>query len=463
MFDIRVKNFRKFKDEKFRFKKFNMLYGVNSGGKSSVLKLLLALKESIDQSNWENNITFNSSLTGLSSFSEVVRNNDRNANIEIDISIGRKDFLPFFKKETKEMDLASVSKQAVVKTNHNTSIKYVFSREVGNPGSFNVVIKNKGIGELFIQPMNHADIISYDGINRNEKCIVVFKRRDGTQIRVGEFDYRRKAFLVMLSAYELEKSLNKRDTTPEKSGGVEYIFAEIAYLLISQNYLEDELLPKISLINTTGVNPKRHYSTLDRSVRSIDNVRDISGMVSHLNSLSKDFQVIVMKDLSRLLRQFEVCDKVDVNNHTKLHVSEITVTHKKVKRNLVDVGLGTAHLILMLYKINFLTKADKAMTLLIMEPESHIFPKLQSKFVEYLIKCAQNTNHAFIIESHSEYIMEKFQSEVKNKNVNTNDFSSYFFDGDYISEHFIDKAGMINPPFPSGLFDTSSDLLRDLF
>jgi len=129
----------------------------------------------------------------------------------------------------------------------------------------------------------------------------------------------------------------------------------------------------------------------------------------------------------------------------------------------MDVGLGTAHLILMLYKINFLTKAEKGMTILIMEPEAHIFPKLQSKFIEYIIDCAKSdTRHTFIIESHSEYMIEKFQSEVKKKNVNPNQFAAYFFSGDAISSHVINNAGMINPPFPGGLFDTSFNLLGDL-
>jgi len=60
-------------------------------------------------------------------------------------------------------------------------------------------------------------------------------------------------------------------------------------------------------------------------------------------------------------------------------------------------------------------------------------------------------------------MIEKFQSEVKQKNISADQFSAYFFSGDEISEHSINKAGAIVPPFPSGLFDTSSDLLRDLF
>ncbi len=48
MFNLNIHNYRSFQNQNLKFSRINILIGENSGGKSSLLKFLLALKQTID-------------------------------------------------------------------------------------------------------------------------------------------------------------------------------------------------------------------------------------------------------------------------------------------------------------------------------------------------------------------------------------------------------------------------------
>ncbi|MGO4710741.1 AAA family ATPase, partial [Chryseobacterium sp. 2TAF14] len=64
MFDLSINNFRSFKNQSFKFSRINILIGENSGGKSSLLKFLLSLKQTIE-SPYEVNLKLKGDYTDL--------------------------------------------------------------------------------------------------------------------------------------------------------------------------------------------------------------------------------------------------------------------------------------------------------------------------------------------------------------------------------------------------------------
>ncbi|MGB1038028.1 MAG: AAA family ATPase, partial [Bacteroidia bacterium] len=51
MFNLNLHNFRSFQNQKFNFSRINIFIGENSGGKSSLLKFLLSLKQTLESPN----------------------------------------------------------------------------------------------------------------------------------------------------------------------------------------------------------------------------------------------------------------------------------------------------------------------------------------------------------------------------------------------------------------------------
>lgn len=82
MFKLKVHNYRSFQSQEFNFSRINILIGENSGGKSSLLKLLLALKQTLDSPS-EGNLKLNGDYTNLGNFDEVVYYRKKNRKIKI--------------------------------------------------------------------------------------------------------------------------------------------------------------------------------------------------------------------------------------------------------------------------------------------------------------------------------------------------------------------------------------------
>ncbi|MCG8838854.1 AAA family ATPase [Tenacibaculum dicentrarchi] len=54
MFKYTLNNFRSYNNQQFDFKRINILIGENSGGKSSLIKSLLSLKQTIENPDASN-------------------------------------------------------------------------------------------------------------------------------------------------------------------------------------------------------------------------------------------------------------------------------------------------------------------------------------------------------------------------------------------------------------------------
>ncbi|OXG08609.1 uncharacterized protein DUF3696 [Flavobacterium araucananum] len=166
------------------------------------------------------------------------------------------------------------------------------------------------------------------------------------------------------------------------------------------------------------------------------------------------------------------------------------------KTPLVDLGYGISQLLPIIMKIAIIAYKHQLpyeydfdhqdgshretiyfnpSTLLIEEPEANLHPSLQSKMAELFIDAASRFNIQFLIETHSEYLIYKFQEYIGRKIVSPNNVKMYYFNhpndvrqgvkNEYISNVQIDKDGSIdyNKYFGKGFFDEQTNLKLSLF
>lgn len=102
-------------------------------------------------------------------------------------------------------------------------------------------------------------------------------------------------------------------------------------------------------------------------------------------------------------------------------------------------------------------------TLLIEQPEVHLHPRLQAKFIDILLRIGKN--NVYFIETHSEHIIRMLQILVKERryDLKPEDISIHYLKKTdkkiNKSLHKIDsKTGKLKPNFPKGFFDVSYDL-----
>jgi AAA15 family ATPase/GTPase len=110
-------------------------------------------------------------------------------------------------------------------------------------------------------------------------------------------------------------------------------------------------------------------------------------------------------------------------------------------------------------------------TFLIEEPEANLHPNFQSRLADLFIDAAWKFNHNFIIETHSEYMVRKFQYWVAKGKIRPEDVKLYYFANKNNDETVMDVAikeikilrnGDLSEPFGDGFYDEAINLQYDL-
>ncbi|UEQ75248.1 DUF3696 domain-containing protein [Chryseobacterium arthrosphaerae] len=190
--------------------------------------------------------------------------------------------------------------------------------------------------------------------------------------------------------------------------------------------------------------------------------------------------------LNEYLQKFEIGKKIKVNYQLKYQLITISITtFENVERDLVDFGYGIKQLILILIQIAVLAERNKISReeyddeygsvivdyynpslLIIEEPEANLHPKWQSLLAEMFTKANENYKIQFVIETHSEYLIRKFQTLVAEKKLDGNKVKIFYLRNTknisnmpQVSSLNIDQDGNIDYKiFDSGFFDESEKL-----
>jgi predicted ATPase len=104
---------------------------------------------------------------------------------------------------------------------------------------------------------------------------------------------------------------------------------------------------------------------------------------------------------------------------------EITVQSKKggVFTSLADVGFGISQFLPILVA-DLQLPGDS--TLFVAQPEIHLHPDIQSRFGEFLIKQTARTKKNYIIETHSEYCLNRLRLGIVKGEIDAGDVAVYY-------------------------------------
>ena len=94
------------------------------------------------------------------------------------------------------------------------------------------------------------------------------------------------------------------------------------------------------------------------------------------------------------------------------------------KSNLIDVGYGVSQVLPILVRAII----DRKTKHLIQQPEAHLHPQAQAALGSLLIESVHSNKNSFIVETHSDYTVNRVRIEIMNGKIHPDDVSLIFLE-----------------------------------
>ncbi len=137
-------------------------------------------------------------------------------------------------------------------------------------------------------------------------------------------------------------------------------------------------------------------------------------------------------------------DKIEVKKHGKSMSDpfQIQVKVRGPRSNIMDVGYGVSQILPILVRI-FSSKYP--LFFLLQQPEVHLHPRGQAELMSLFVNTVNTKKHSFIIETHSDYIIDRARIEIQRGNIPPENVSLIYLEpkGAHVKVHNIkfDKKG----------------------
>lgn len=262
-----------------------------------------------------------------------------------------------------------------------------------------------------------------------------------------------------------------------------------AWYMYIQFFLEDavfnlpDFLENVDFINSNRPKVERFYDLSNQNGGFSLLIKEYVSKNKRNILLTKEKEYKLGDFLRKWVKEFEIADDVIFEITTEGSGVYIYLVTDGEKILLADLGYGVTQVLSMFLKIelsilnNFESSKrgpgftsyydSKEQTLTIEEPEANLHPKLQSKLADMFMEANELYNINFILETHSEYLIRKFQYLVAADVLEADKVIVYYLNnpdvqkrsGDipHVVEININEDGSLDGEFGSGFFDEATN------
>ena len=405
---IRVKNFKSWKDsDKVELAPLTGFFGTNSSGKSSLLQMLLLLKQTVGSKE----VLFfgdETSLIKLGNFREVIHEHKEDALLELEF--GCKIQSPFTIK-------SSVRDDGGLSVNHSLDIdSFIFEAAI---------------------------------LWREEEFIVqkgCYRFKDGDEEQTLEGNHSKKIY------GETYWSGSTMSPIIQFSSAFEKLFSHVYYL------------------GPTRVHPQRHYHWEKTHPKEIDMWGNkavdalLSARVRQLTMAHNGKRVSIEERISKWLQKMELAHSFSLVLKGSLDDNNYEVRFQKSQNStevtLADMGHGVADLFPLLVHCCYVPEGS---TLILEQPGVHLHPMAQADLADLFLEVITERDLQILVESHSEHLLTRLQRRIAEKQIDQDDVALYFCrntDGvSTIEELEVTESGDIKN-WPENFF---GDVIGDMF
>ena len=421
--------------QEFNIRPITFLVGENSTGKSTALGCFQTLDHFMN--GIESTLDFNKDPYRMGTFVDIVRkSNPRKKSFLLDIGFQMKN-----KEETMEYSLTLVEQER---------------------GSDPTVLEERCIfndGEVVLDSRNREEDRSYRYRDRHYGVKVV----SSTTV-----ENKNREFLVKENSHYADLSVVQRLQI------VSYTLGRNENNLSSKEKEFYNFIKKYkSLLANIHYFPFNRYSysfapTRSKPQRTYDPLKETinpegSDMPMSLVNMSRADKERWEELKGRLIKFGK-----DSGLFTDIHVRrlgksmgdpfQLQVKVKGPKANIIDVGYGVNQILPLLVRvlevpqeISPSVQGSESKTFLMQQPEIHLHPRGQAELASLLIDTVKKEGHNFVIETHSDYMVDRARIEIMKGRIAPEDVSLIYLgpSGNHVKVHniaFDDQANLLDAP-----------------
>ena len=363
--ELRSQNFKSWQDtSKLQFAPLTGLFGANSSGKTSILQVLLMLKQTVERPpDWNEPLYFGNeeSLVNLGNFGTVIHKHKQDLSLDISVS-------------WKSSTVADINKYIRF---YNLNVETLSSSQ-GDRDRSEEISFSTNIARAVVNNSYYATDLYRLNVEQPDLFRCYGLRAGQTQT------------VEISSRFEEE---------------FENLFSRILYL----GPLREHPRPRYTW---DGDHPKSIGQEGEKAISAL-----LSGRIRRFPI---DEQILNWLQRLELIDSYDLRPISDTNQDYEFLI-------KKYKGGpevrLTDVGFGVSQVLPVLILCYY---APEGSILILEQPEAHLHPKVQTELADVLIDVVKNRNVQIILESHSAHLLHRLQRRIAEEQISADDTALYF-------------------------------------
>ncbi len=395
---MKIRNFKAWQEADLKFGKVTGFFGTNSAGKSSLLQLLLLLKQTKNATDRGLVLDFGSPTdpVNLGTFTDAVHRHDDEERIAWTLEWSLPDTL-------------------------------TINEPMKSPGR--VLLQDDTIETTCEVGLRQARLWSYRLEYRFDE--VDFLLEPGA----------RNKYKLETENAEFRFVRNKGRAWPLPPPIKTHLFPdEVRYFYQNADFLSsfelayEELMDSIYYLGPLREYPRREYHWAgsspedvgQRGERTVDAIlaatRDKETRSLGYRMKRRSFQEMIAHWLRELglIHEFGL---EEIAQGTNLYRAIVKTTHYSTPTALTDVGFGVSQVLPALVLLYYVPEGS---TVLMEQPEIHLHPAVQAGLADVMLNVAEARDLQIVVESHSEHLMRRLQRRVAEEEVSSEDVKLYF-------------------------------------
>ena len=397
---LKLNNFKAWQEADLRFGKVTGLFGSNSAGKSSLLQLLLLLKQTKNATDRGLVLDFGgpSDFVNLGTYSDVVHRHDEETRISW--------LLDWSLPETMRINQRVASPSLLELEGNSLQTRCEVGLRLERPWPYELAYRFNGVDFILESQVGSENKFKLDTTTPDFKFI----RNQG---RAWPLSHPIKTHLF---PNEMRRFYQNADFL--RSFELEY----------------ERFMDSIYYLGPLREFPQREYGWAgsspgdvgQRGERTVDAIlaasRDGQSRSLGYRMRRKKFQEMIAYWLSDLglIHEFQI---EEIVKGTNLYRALVKTTQSSPQTLLTDVGFGVSQVLPALVLLYYVPEGS---TVLMEQPEIHLHPAVQSGLADVMLNVAKARDVQIIVESHSEHLMRRLQRRVAEEKASPDDVKLYF-------------------------------------